>query len=326
MTQARHVRHSRSAVPAFHRGLLAPRHWGAWCAIGLMSLLVLLPQRLRDGIGAGLGELNYRFAERRRAIARINIGLCFPHEAAAQREELVRGHFHAFGRTLVDMPRLWWDWRARFGRRECRFTGLDIVQRHVAAGRSVILLNPHTVAVDFGGAALTQHFSMSTMFKPLGHPVADWLVARTRARYGALFAREDGLRPVLRALRRGSVFYYMPDEDLGERDSVFAPFFGRQKATLSTLSRLARGDHVVVVPMIAFYDPAARRYDIKLLPALEDFPSGDAQADAAAMNRALERAIRRRPEAYFWTFRLFRTTPFGEVSPYKGLKRRSGRG
>lgn len=323
MSDARAHDHSRSAVPDFHRGLLAPRFWGAWLGIGLLSVLLLLPQRWRDGAGRAIGEFNYRFAGRRRQIARINIDLCFPRESEEQREGLVRGHFHAFGRALTDLPRMWWDRRARFGQRECRFRGLDIVRHHREAGRSVILLNPHTVAVDFGGAALTQHFAMSTMFNPMGHPVADWLIARTRARYGVLFSRADGLRPVLRALRRGTVFYYMPDEDLGQRDSVFAPFFGHRKATLSTLSRLARIGDTVVVPMVAFYDPDARHYVIELLPALEDFPSGDDVADATAMNRALERAIRRRPEAYLWTFRLFRTRPEGEISPYKGLKKRT---
>ncbi len=322
MTSREQPDHSRRAVPAFHAGLLHPRYWPAWLGIGVLSLLLLLPQALRDAIGKGLGELNYRFADRRRRIARINVDLCFPRQSERERDDLVRGHCHAFGRALVDLPRLWWDRKGRFGQRECSFRGLDIVRRHVEAGRSVILLNPHTVAVDFGGAALTQHFAMSTMFNPMGHPVADWLIARTRARYGALFARDDGLRPVLRALRRGTVFYYMPDEDLGQRDSVFAPFFGHQKATLATLSRLARVGNTVVVPMVAFYDPGARRYEIMLLPTLENFPSGDDQADATAMNAALERAIRRRPEAYLWTFRLFRTRPDGETSPYKGLNKR----
>jgi len=322
MTTPTPVPHSRSAVPPFHAGLLAPRLWPAWLAAGLASLLLLLPQRARDALGTLIGELNYRRSAHRRHLARTNIALCFPHESADQREALVRGHFRAYGRALVDLPRLWWDWRRRFGERECRFRGLDNVRRHVAAGRSVILLNPHTVTVDFGGAALTRHFEMSTMFNALGHPVADWLLARTRARYGILFARSDGLRPVLRALRAGTVFYYMPDEDLGGRDSVFAPFFGQPKATLSTLGRLARVGDTVVVPMVAFYAPEHRRYEIELLPALEGFPTGDERSDAVAMNRALEQAIRRRPEAYLWTYRLFRTRPGGARPPYRKRRQR----
>lgn len=320
MSHPRGIAHGARACPPFHRGLLAPRYWLHWLGIGALSLLRLLPQSARDGLGHLVGEAKYRLDRRRRHIARTNIDLCFPQETADQREALVRGHFHAFGRALVDMPRLWWDRRGRFGQRECRVRGLDIVRRHVDAGRSVILLNPHTVAVDFGGAALCQHFAMATMFKPLGDAVADWLVARTRARYGAILARDDGLRPVIRGLRRGMVFYYMPDEDLGARNSVFAPFFGQEKATLSTLARLARVGDTVVVPMVAFYDTRARRYEIELLPTLGDFPSGDEHADAATMNRALERAIRHRPEAYLWTMRLFRTRADGSRSPYKARK------
>lgn len=316
------IGHSRSAVPPFRRELLAPRYWPAWGLAGLLSLFQLLPRPLRDAVGSFAGRVQYRSSDRRREIARTNVGLCFPHEAPDQREQLIRDHFRAFGRAVVDLPRLWWDFRGRFGHGECRFLGLDIVRRERRAGRSVILLNPHTVAVDFGGAALSRHFRMTTMFNPLGHPVADWLMAGTRARYGTLFSRDDGLRPVIRALRAGTVFYYMPDEDLGGRDSVFAPFFGQPKATLSTLARLARVGPVSVVPMVAFYDPEHRCYQIELLPPLERFPSGDAVADAAAMNRALERAIRRCPEAYLWTYRLFHTRPDGGPSLYRRRKRR----
>jgi KDO2-lipid IV(A) lauroyltransferase len=46
------------------------------------------------------------------------------------------------------------------------------------------------------------------------------------------------------------------------------------------------------------------------------FPSGDAEQDAAAMNRSLEQAIRRAPEQYWWVHRRFKDQPPGWTSPY----------
>jgi KDO2-lipid IV(A) lauroyltransferase/lauroyl-KDO2-lipid IV(A) myristoyltransferase len=34
------------------------------------------------------------------------------------------------------------------------------------------------------------------------------------------------------------------------------------------------------------------------------------------MNQALEKGIRRMPEMYAWTFKLFKTRPTGEEAPY----------
>lgn len=316
--------HSRRGVPRFRPALLAPRHWPAWLGAGLLSLLLLLPRGLRDRLGAAIGDWNYRRAKRRTEIGRTNLRICFPELDESAREDLLREHYRAFGRMLLDLPILWWDSRHRVPARLCRLHGLEHIRDVLATRRSVILLTPHTVAVDFGGIALSLHFSMSTMMNLTGHPVADWLLSHSRASTGGLvFARSDGLRPVLRALRAGTVFYYMPDEDLGERDSVFAPFFGHSKATLTTLGRLARAGDAAVVPVMAFYAPEHRHYEVQVLPALEDFPSGDEVTDATAMNRALEQAIRHRPEAYLWTQRIFLTRPAGESSPYPRKKKRN---
>ena len=53
-----------------------------------------------------------------------------------------------------------------------------------------------------------------------------------------------------------------------------------------------------------------------MLPALEDFPSGNDIVDATAMNKAIERAILECPQQYLWTFRYFQTRPEGEAPVY----------
>ena len=50
--------------------------------------------------------------------------------------------------------------------------------------------------------------------------------------------------------------------------------------------------------------------------ALEQFPSGDAIADAARMNTEIEAGVRLWPEQYFWVHRRFKTRPDGVPSPY----------
>ena len=72
-----------------------------------------------------------------------------------------------------------------------------------------------------------------------------------------LFSRQDGIRPLVRAMREGLPFYYLPDQDFGLRDSVFVPFFGVPAATITGVSRIARLAGAVVVPAVTRQLPGA---------------------------------------------------------------------
>lgn len=305
----------RAALPP--RALLMPRHWPTWIGIGLLSLLQLLPAALRDGLGAAVGELQYRSGGRRRGIVELNLSLCFADRSEAERGALARAHFHAWARAMVDQPALWWDVHCRVPARRCRVDGLDHVREQRAAGRTVILLCAHSTAIDFGGVAVAEHLPQAAFVNRLKNPVLDWLVRISRDRYeGVVLERDQGLRPMLKAAREQGALFYSPDEDFGTRDSVFVPFFGQPKATLATLGRLARALDAAVVPMYAWYEPGERRYRVHLAPPLTDFPSGDTETDARAMNAALEAQILHAPAQYLWRYRLFRTRSDGTKLEY----------
>ena len=57
-------------------------------------------------------------------------------------------------------------------------------------------------------------------------------------------------------------------------------------------------------------------YRLVLQPPLQDFPSGDAERDAARVNAVLEAQIAVAPEQYFWAHKRFKTRPPGEPSVY----------
>jgi lauroyl-KDO2-lipid IV(A) myristoyltransferase len=71
-----------------------------------------------------------------------------------------------------------------------------------------------------------------------------------------------------------------------------------------------------VLPCVSCYLPEKKSYSIKLLPKIENLPSGDDETDSVNMNKAIERAINHCPVQYLWTLRYFQTRPEGEVSVY----------
>jgi lauroyl/myristoyl acyltransferase len=281
---------------------------------GFLWLCAWLPLPLSRLIGAGLGLFMYVNNPKRRRIARVNLALCFLQLSRPERRRRLRRHFVVSGQSFVDLGLLAWGGERRV-QRAVRLHGIEPYRELARAGRPIILLAPHCVGMNFGGALLGRYHPMFSMFKPQRSPVVNWLLNKGRMRFGCqLVSRTQGMRPVLRGLKQGMSFYYLPDEDFGPKHSVFTPFFGVATATLPSLGRLTETAGAVVVP--CFTRLTRRGYDVTLRPPLENFPTGDRLADAARMNAVLEEGIRLAPEQYMWTFKLFKTRPDNAPSPY----------
>ncbi len=292
----------------------APRYWPAWLWIFLLRILAALPLSWSRLLGAGLGLLMMAANKKRRRIAQINIEMCFPKLSLRERAHLRRRHFIVSGESYLDLGYLAWASERRI-LRKTHIRGLE--HYHNLRGRNIILLAPHCVGMNFGGSVIARERAQFSMVKLQRNPLVNWLLNRGRMRFGCfLLSRQQGLRPVIRGLKQGLAFYYLPDEDFGAHQSVFAPFFGVPTATLATLGRLARLTNALVVPCFTHLLPGGRGYEVILKPPLENFPTGDRVRDAARMNEVIEEGLRGMPEQYLWTFKIFKTRPGRAPSPY----------
>ncbi len=304
--------------PAFRKSFLLPRYWGIWFGMGMLRLVSLLPRRVLALLGSIAGNLYWFFSRKRRRIASVNLALCYPAMPQAERARLVRQHFQVYGQCLLDFPLLWFGSPERT-RRLVRIHGLENYQEPFSHGRRIIVLTAHFVALEIGAAELSARFPLLGMIKPLRNPLIDWFMARGRKRFdprGRLLLRDQGLRPVIREIKRGLGFYYLPDDDFGAQESIFVTFFGTEVARLTALGRLAQLCNAVVIPCFSYRLPGNQGYEVRIEPALSGFPSGDPAADTRRMNAELERHIAVSPEQYMWTFKYFKTRPGGAASPY----------
>ena len=292
-------------------------------AVAVFWLLHFLPLPILARLGQGLGMLLYGFGARRRKIAQINLSLCFPELDERQRQALARAHFRILGRSILERSILWWGSRERLSRL-IRVVGKERIIAAQEAGRSVILLAPHFVGLDIGGIGVALTFDVVSIYSAQENPVFNQLLLRGRQRIGdqLLLSRQDGARTSIKAMKSGRPFYYLPDMDFGRRDSVFAPFFGVEAATITGLSRLSRAAGAVVIPCITRMLPGGQGYVVDIGEAWADFPTADVQADTTRMNAYIESVVRTMPEQYYWVHRRFKTRPAGETRPYEAKRRR----
>ncbi len=293
--------------------LLHPRYWPSWLAIGLLRLIAALPYPLIMGIGHGVGVLLYVFALRRRQIAGINLQLCMPALDDKQRSALVRTHFIALGKGLVEVPMAWWWPQARLEKRLLQVEGLE----HLPAPddtRGTIFLTAHFSSLELSGRYLGARCPSYAMYRPNENPVLERLIQRFRGRHLlGIIARNDA-RGMIQALKKGGRVWFAPDQNYAHKGKVFADFMGVPAATHTATSRFARSSGARVIPFVLFR--IAGGYRLRIEAPLADFPGDDPQQDAERINALFASWVRTAPEQYNWIHRRFKTRPDGGPPPY----------
>lgn len=297
---------------------LAPRYWPTWIALGLLRLGTLLPVRAQLAVGRWLGRRLYRWARRRRRIARVNLRLCFPELDEAGRQRLLIAHFESLGMGFMETALSWWGGARRL-RRLARVDGLENLEAAQARGRGVLIVAAHFTTLEIGARLLALTVPLHPMYRPHNNPLFEQIQGRARTRQSAGAIRRDDIRATVRALKANRAVWYAPDQDFGPRQSVFVPFMGINAATLTATGRLAKMSGASVVPMTQERLADGSGYRVILEPALDGLPSGDDEADASRQNAVFERWIRERPADYLWVHRRFKTRPEGEADLYGPL-------
>lgn len=285
----------------------------SYLAVGLLWLLHWLPLRWLRALGASLGRLLYRFGRERRSVVLTNLRLCFPDLGEAEREALARRHFVAFAQSALDRALGWWASKERL-ERIIRIHGIEHLTER--GNRPTIMLCPHFVGLDAGATRISMYLTACSVFSQQKNPVFNRLLyhGRTRFNPALLLSRKEGMRKIVKSMKDGYPFYYLPDMDFGRKESIFVPFFGVPAATIPALSRLVRLTGAQVVPCIARMVPDG--YEVEVMAPWDNFPGDSVEADTEFMNRFIENQVLRMPEQYYWVHRRFKTRPPGEQKVY----------
>jgi Kdo2-lipid IVA lauroyltransferase/acyltransferase len=291
---------------------------GAYLAIGFMQFLAVLPLSWVRALGWLLGSMLFYVIRSRRRVAEINLTLCFPEHSKQQIRRLARQNFIYYMQALLDRGWLWHG-SAAVTLRRLKLTGaIEQLQNT----EPVVLFVPHFVGLDAGNTAFTQQIprKLITIYTNQANKTIDAWILKRRARFGnvRLFGRIAGVKEIVAALRSGEMLGILPDMGFGPEESIVVPFYGIPTYTVPSLHRFTRlgkaKGSAKLVPVINRMTKYG--YEVNILPAWEDFPSDNMEADTARMNKELEVYIATMPAQYFWVHKRFKDRPPGEKSVY----------
>lgn len=294
----------RSLRSALVRFAVAPFAW----------LLGRLSWPAAQRFGAALGRLGWRFGRRDRRRVLDHLAVAFPDLGEEERDRLGRACLEHLGTSLAELYHLLGKGCPEIlGHLRCE--GWEEIETLRAAGRPVLVLTGHCGNWELLGPLFScRGAALSAVVRKLDEPRLQESIEGLRRRFGTETIDRGSprsARQLLEALRGGRPLMMLIDQDT-RVEGVWVPFFGRLAFTPVGAARLALRRGVAVVPAFAerLGDGSHR---VRILPPLE-LPDDPVEA-TAAMTRAIEEQVRRRPEQWLWMHRRWRRRPPHESEP-----------
>jgi Kdo2-lipid IVA lauroyltransferase/acyltransferase len=302
--------------------LWLPKHWPYWVAFIIAWLVVQLPYRWLMRIGKFFGGMSYYFPSYSKKILFANLNLCFPELSNEEKKSLAHKNFQSAGMTMLEVLLAWF----ASDRKICHLLKVHNPQRlsQHEEGRLAILPHFHTLSIVariyslnvVEGGRMT-----STVFRPHRKAVINKF---NEGFYKKVFNKaipSTSMKAMVRSLREKDILLFLPDIDPGKKLGIFSIFFGVQARTVSGVGKLASLGKAKVMPMYFLRRDDLSGYDLHPCELLDNYPSGDEQADTDSMNACFEKIIRKHPEQYLWQYKRFTRRPEGEKPRYPSKKR-----
>ena len=287
--------------------------------IGLIKTLGLIPLGAAQKVGTLIGRVLASYRTRSREVARVNLSLCYPHMAAAERDALMHETLIENGKIAAEMGPMWGYEPSRTMGLIRHVYGEDVLDEAIADARGVILLAPHLGNWEIINNHMSTKCPITIMYRPAKVPVFNnWMVTR-RENVGCNLVptTRAGVKALFDTLNAGGMIGFLPDQEPKEKSGVFAPFMGVETLTPKLPYEMLKKTGAIAIYGFAKRLPDAQGFDIYYLRAEDDLYSDDVRESATSMNRSIEALIGYCPAQYQWTYKRFKRRPEGARDPYK---------
>ena len=280
--------------------------------VSIFGIIRLLPYGVCRAVAAAAGEAVFRFAPRRRRIARANLRIAFPELDEAQRLILARRSCRSFVLTCLEGVK----YLTHFDLRRAERTVREIVDDaeetidkvraiHEAAGGCVFVA-PHLGNWEYlAHAGALAGIPLTIPVRPLDNRKLEASLYDMRSSSGQeILSKKNVFFHLREALRKGRSVAILADQNAGG-EGIDAPFFGKPARTTPAPAALAvlYNRPIVLISCLRIGD--ARRYEILLSePIMPDMNAQSAKGEIERLTRAVneetENFVRKGPEQYLW--------------------------
>ena len=266
----------------------------------ILGLLALLPLRLAEKVGAGLGSVVGCLAWHRNKIALFNLKVAFPEKSEKERKKILKGMWRHFGQLFADLP------HNRQVLKEASFQGIEYLRKAYADGKGGFVCSAH---IGNWELSVAKQVAPGFVMNPVYRPANNWFLDKL------LFSRRKGIhipkgrtgaRLMIETLKQGKFVSILCDQKF--REGITLTLFGMPAQTATAMAALSIKMDVPIIMVKAIRQPDGH-YLLSTYPPLEK-PIGLPRAEAerqimTQVNRVYEKWIRNNPEQWLWIHRRF---------------------
>lgn len=274
----------------------------------LFRLFSYLPLPILHFLGSCVGILVY---------------LLSPSYRRRLRENITRAGFsqHRFsaileaGKNIFELPFIWCASPQRV-MRTASIENWDLVTTLLSKNKGVIFLTPHLGCFEIVAQSIAQKIPLTVLYRPPKKEALKPLIEGARARDNLFLAATNlsGVRIMAKALKKGQAIGLLPDQVPQQGEGVWAKFFGKPAYTMTLSSKLQSMSGATIVLTYAERRPWGLGFIVRFKEFTGDL-SGDATAQAEAINTAMEELIAQAPAQYFWSYHRYKTPSGVDAAP-----------
>jgi KDO2-lipid IV(A) lauroyltransferase len=285
----------------------------------LLVLLVrlpalILPRRAAIWYGRRLGDLVYLLDIRHRRDVMNNLDLAYRDEISArEKKKIAIGSYRHFASMLVDLLCSPYVSRKKL-EKISEVIGWENLEEACARGRGVLILTAHLGVWEMMGVAQGYRgLPLNVVARRLDNPLLEKILHRYRTRSGnTVLFKQNAVKAILEVLHQKQATAVLIDQNVSAKHGIFVDFFGVPACTTTVISAIALKTGAPVVPAFSLPLPGGRWQFIYDKP-MEFTAEGnriEAIRDVTQQcTRIIEDYIRKRPEAWLWMHRRWKTRP-----------------
>jgi KDO2-lipid IV(A) lauroyltransferase len=285
-----------------------------------VGIVRLLGVRISLWIAAGIGRVFFFLDLKHRRRALEHLLIAFPEWDQSLRVAVARRSFANLVQLAVEIiftpAKIHQGNYQRHLQRKNPEPGLSMLRER----RPMLLVSGHFGNWEALGYLLAvEGHAITAVARPLDHDkINAWLVGQRTARGMAVIEKfDDANSKIMTALQSNRAVGFIADQNGGDL-GVYVPFFGRLASTSKAVGLLAQQFKVpVLVGSACRVERYGLRYEIELIDVIQpeewsDHPDPMYYITARYV-RAIETAVRARPEQYMWMHRRWKSRPKFEV-------------
>lgn len=283
----------------------------AHVGVFFLYLLSLLPLSLLFFFARLLYYLLYYIIGYRKKVVRQNLTHSFPEKSPVEIKAIEKKFFLYLAELIFEIIKMSSISKAETLKR-VKFTGLEQLETHFAAGESILACTGHYGNWELGTLALGLSISAKTMviFKPIKNKIFETWFDCMRTKYGNVFiAMRQTLRGMATYKNEPTLLCFASDQSpTREETKYFVDFLHQQTAALLGVEKIAKSTKR---PIYYFKVSVVKKgyYHVEVLPMCLDPANMDEFAITNLHFKFLENIIKEQPQYWLWSHKRWKFKP-----------------